>query len=130
MTASTNSQTPYEEAQRYFSNAREQYQKAGKEGKFYIDSKYVKSGAHFAYLGMLIALDEWLQRKGVPAPAKNRKDITWYQREVGQRDKKLVSKLDIAYKSLHLAGSYDGNPSVALNQEGLQLAEEIAKLIE
>ena len=37
------------EARRYMKNARETYKKAGKEGRYYLDRKYVKGGANYAY---------------------------------------------------------------------------------
>jgi hypothetical protein len=46
---------------RYVKNAKEQLKQAGKDDKFYIDEKYVKSACRLAYSGALLALDKFLK---------------------------------------------------------------------
>lgn len=55
--------TPYDEAMRYMENARKTLKGAGKEDGEYSDVKYVQTASGTAYLGVLIALDEYLRRK-------------------------------------------------------------------
>ena len=50
---------------RYIDNARLQLKQAGKEDKFYVDDKYVRSASGIAYSGMLRALDFLFSIKGV-----------------------------------------------------------------
>ena len=53
------------EAMRYIENARDTLKKAGKEGRYYLDDKYVKLACGIAYSGVLKALDGYLKLKEV-----------------------------------------------------------------
>lgn len=109
------------EARRYLSNAKEIFrEKALKEDGFYKDRKYVKMAGHTAYSGVLIALDAVFGDK-----KKGRKSVDWYKEELSGLDKKMLSTFIVAYDTLHLAMSYDGNLSAAVSREGLDLAERI-----
>jgi hypothetical protein len=121
--------TYYSEAMRYMENARDTLKKAGKEGRQYLDDKYVKSACGIAYSGVLKALDGYLKLKEVEK-RKGRKSIEFYNEQVGKLDKKLGADLHNAYAILHLAGYYDGVTSVATIQDGFQYAEDIIKRIE
>ncbi len=121
--------TYYNEAMRYMDNARETLKKAGKEGRYYLDDKYVKTACGTAYNGVLKALDGYLALKEVEKK-KGRKSIEYYQEQVGKLDKKLGAALYNAYAILHLAGYYDGVTSVATIQDGFEVAEDIIKRIE
>ena len=53
-----------EKARRYVDNVRELLRdKAHKEDGYYQDTKYVKIAGHTAYAGILVALDEFLEKK-------------------------------------------------------------------
>lgn len=109
------------EARRYLSNAKEILrEKAMKEDGFYKDRKYVKMAGHTAYSGVLVALDAVFGNK-----KKGRKSVDWYKEELSGIDKKMLSTFMVAYDTLHLAMSYDGNLSAAVSREGLELAERI-----
>ncbi|OAV72404.1 hypothetical protein Barb6_01149 [Bacteroidales bacterium Barb6] len=99
-------QKNYAEAIRYMDNAKETLKKAGKENNQYSDCKYVRIACGTAYNGVLIALDAYLLLKGVEK--KSRKSIEYYREQIGKIDKKLLNRLNIAYKVLHLEGYYDG----------------------
>jgi hypothetical protein len=114
----------YQEANRYLQNARETLQKAGKEGNFYQDEKYVKTACGTAYNGVLKAIDGYFLLKNVPAK-KGRKNIEYYTEHAARLDKKLKVELKNAYDILHLAGHYDGVTSVATIQDGFAIAERI-----
>jgi hypothetical protein len=117
----------YAEALRYMQNARETYKKARKEDRFYKDAKYVRGGADYACHAVLIVLDACLKLKGVSEPQQ--KSIEYYPSEVSKLDKKMLVRLNDAYQTLHLAGSYDGNLNVEVNAAGLRTAEEIIEAI-
>lgn len=117
----------YKEANRYLANARETYRKAGKSGQFYTDRKYVRGAGNYAYHAVLISIEAILQLKGIPLPRK--RDIDFYRKAIGGFDKKLLKTLNMAYDNLHLFAGYDGALSVALNKEGLELAEDIVAKI-
>jgi hypothetical protein len=100
-------ENPYKEAMRYINNARLQLKQAGKEDKFYIDEKYVKSASGIAYSGMLKALDFLFDIKGVPKK-RGRKSIEYYKSILSVMDKKLSKHLNNGYEVLHLYGYYEG----------------------
>lgn len=115
----------YKEAMRYMDNAKENLQKAGKEGKFYKDEKYVKTACGTAYNGVLKALDGFLLLKNVEPPKGSRKSIFYYQQNLAKLDKKVLNTLNNAYNVLHLSGYYDGVTSVPTITDGFELAYDI-----
>jgi uncharacterized protein (UPF0332 family) len=118
----------YAEAIRYMDNAKETLKKAGKEGRFYNDPKYVRTACGTAYNAVLMALDCYLLLKGV-AKTEDRKSIEYYQKHVSSQDKKLLSYVNDAYQTLHLYGYYDGTLNVSIVREGLDDAYEIISRI-
>lgn len=115
-----------QEAKRYVDNAREILRdKARKEDGYYQDTKYVKMAGHTAYAGVLLALDEFLGKKG-----KGRKDVSWYKEHLAKLDKKLLTSFVGAYDILHLSMSYDGNPVASVATAGLQEADTIINWVE
>jgi len=119
-------QLAHAEAIRYMSNATETLQKAGKEDNHYTDPKYVRTACGTAYCGVLVALDTWLELKGVQMPKKpKRKSIEFYTANVATRDGKLLKDLTSAYRALHLDGYYEGECSVSIIQGGFNHAYSI-----
>ena len=115
----------YKEALRYMDNAKDSLQKAGKEGKFYRDEKYVKTACGTAYNGVLKALDGYLLLKNIEPPKGSRKSITYYQKNIAKQDKKLLAGLHTVYNVLHLSGYYDGITSIPVITDGFDLAYDI-----
>ena len=115
---------PYKEAMRYIDNARTQLKLAGKDGKFYVDEKYVKSASGIAYSGILVALDALFDYKNVPK-RRGRKAIDYYQLNLAKIDKKLLSELNSAYNVLHLEGYYSGERKINVIEEGFDSALSI-----
>jgi hypothetical protein len=115
-----------QEAKRYLDNAREILRdKAHKEDGYYQDSKYVKMAGHTAYVGVLVALDELLGKKG-----KGRKDVDWYKQNLAKQDKKILNAFLTAYQVLHLDMAYDGAKSAKLAATGFEEAETIIDWVE
>lgn len=114
----------YTEAIRYMDNAKETLKKAGKEDRFYIDKKYVKTACGTAYNAVLLALDAYLLLKGIEK-TKGRKSIEFYEEAISRVDKKLLNYVDGAYNNLHLAGYYDGNRDSKIISAGFELAYAI-----
>ena len=121
----------YSEAMRYMDNAKEYLKNANKEGDIYQDSKYVRTACGTAYSGLLIAMDGFFVLKGFHTSnsKKVRKSIEYYQKNVGQLDRKMLNNLDIAYKILHLSGYYDGITDAVVIKRGFDLAYEIIEKI-
>jgi len=115
-----------DEAKRYLDNARELLRdKAHKEDGYYQDSKYVKMAGHTAYVGVLVALDGLLGKKG-----KGRKDVDWYKQHLAKLDKRVLNSFVSAYDILHLSMAYDGIPDAEVAQTGLKRAETIIDWVE
>ena len=121
-------QNPYKEAMRYIENAREQLDKAGKDGKFYVDEKYVKSACGIAYSGLLKGLDFYFDLKGVPKK-KGRKSIEYYQVVLSKLDKKLLNYLNSGYTLLHLDGYYAGYKKISGIESGFDDALSVIEAL-
>ncbi|GHT15810.1 hypothetical protein AGMMS4956_16620 [Bacteroidia bacterium] len=117
---------PYAESMRYLNNAEETLQKAVKEDGYYKDRKYVRAACGIAYLGVLEALDTWLQMRGVPALSKKqRKSIEFYTAQIAKLDGKLSIELHTAYRVLHIEGYYDGVQYAKTIRSGFDVAYNI-----
>ena len=116
---------PIREAERYLANARQALsEKAGKEGNYYTDSKYVKQAGNAAWNGVLVALDAVTDvRKNLKKG--QRLDIKDYQNAILKIDKKMNMPFLAAYESLHKALGYDGNPSYVIVQDALKQGKMI-----
>ena len=121
--------TPYQEANRYIDNAKLTLkEKAGKKDGEYADVKYVQTAAGTAYVGVLLALDEYLLRKEGTKFIKP-KSIEEYRTRITKQNKKLLSLLNEAYADLHISLYYHGIPSVRVMNNGLGVAREIIEYI-
>lgn len=116
-----NHENPYKEAMRYVDNAREILKTAGKEGKFYVDEKYVKIACGTAYSGILVALDGLFDIKKIPK-RRGRKAIDYYKSNLAKIDKKILNYLNSSYNILHLSGYYDGEKDIKVIEEGFKNA--------
>jgi len=100
------------EALRYLNNAREILKSAPVENGTYTDIKPVREACGTAYLAVLIAIDEYLLKKGM-----NKKDlprsVDAYRRAIQKylvvHDGKLLREFEALYEALHIAGYYRGN---------------------
>ncbi len=119
---------PYLESMRYIENAENILKSAGKDNKFYIDDKYVKSACGVAYLGALKALDYLFDYKGIPK-RKGRKSIEYYQTNLAKIDKKLLNYLNNAYYVLHLDGYYGGITGIKTIESGFDYAVSLIETL-
>ena len=116
---------PIQEAGRYIENARQLLsEKAGKDGEYYSDRKYVKMAGHTAWCGVLVALDATLKVKEGLKKGQ-RPDIKDYQDAISKVDKKMTRHLMSSYDTLHKALGYDGNLKFIIVQDGLKEAQVI-----
>ena len=114
-----------QEAERYIQNARQILsEKAGKDGEYYTDRKYVKLAGHAAWCGVLVALDAVLHVKAGMKKGQ-RPDIKDYQEAITKVDKKMSRTLMSSYDTLHKALGYDGNLKYLIVQDGLKDAQWI-----
>lgn len=113
------------DVQRYLDNARTILkEKAGKKDGEYAHIKYVQMAAHTAYIGVLMAIDAYLQQKEGEKYSKP-KSIEEYRTRVAKQNKKLLSLLNEAYGYLYLSGYYHGVPSVRVMNKGFETAKKI-----
>ena len=116
---------PIREAERYLENAKLILsEKAGKDGDFYTDKKYIKMAGHTAWCGVLVALDAALNVKG-GLKKNQRPDIKDYQEDIVKVDKKMSRYLINSYDTLHKTLGYDGNLNYTIVQSGLKEAQGI-----
>ena len=119
----------YKESMRYIENAREILStKAGKDGDYYSDPKYVRMASNTAYNGLLIALDALFEYKGIKAPGKKTEDRAskkTYTGGLSQINRTMIQKYESAYKHLHLYGGYDGELYYPTINNGIKIAVDI-----
>ena len=122
----------YLEALRYFENANEILRtKAGKKNGYYGDGKYVRTACGTAYIGVLKAIDAYLELKGKPIVKKKyaRISVTDYQKRLAVIDNGVLNKFNTTYQILHMNGYYEGLLNVQAIQSGLHSFEEILEEI-
>ena len=120
--------TPYQESLRYIDNAKLSLKQAGKKDGEYDDVKYVQTAAGTAYVGTLLAIDEYLKRKE-GSKYKKARSIEEYQIRLAKQDRKMLKLINSVYDSLHLAGYYHGTHSVKTIANGFEDALAIIEYI-
>jgi len=127
----------HKEAMRYIDNAKEILStKAGKDGKFYSDPKYVRMACNTAYNGVLIALNALFEYKGIPIPKNRQKNrdalrVQFYREQLGKLNKSILKIFnEIVYPNLHEYGGYDGNLQVTISHEGINAAIEVINWVQ
>ena len=119
----------YPEIDRYLANAREILStKAQKEGIEYKDIKYVQMASGTAYNAALMIADEYLKKREGAKFVKP-KSIEDYRNRLRKYNKTLLSYLNEAYDTLHLAGYYHGTPSVKTIKEGLDATRKMLAIL-
>src|SRR6266850_3595764 len=104
-------ETRYREVLRYINNATEMLRtKAGKQGKYYEDPKYVRMACGTAYNAALLALGAYLEMKGKPLVRKKGKRLSVddYRARLASLDSRMLKLFNTAYRILHLEGYYEG----------------------
>lgn len=119
----------FKEAKRYIQNATELLRKTGRDNGSYKDRKYVKLAGHAAWSAVLVAVDQYLESKGVKQP-KGRKDKSWYTDHLSRINRKINSAFENAYDGLHLSMGYDGALVVKSAQGFLEEGRRVIELCE
>jgi hypothetical protein len=117
-------QKTYAEAERYLNNAYKELKLSDRNGKVFQDVKHMRIACGAAYLAALKAIDGILLMRNVPKP-KRRPSIEYYQKELSQIDKKILTSLNIVYHILHIDGYYDGFNHIKTIESGFEETENI-----
>jgi len=121
----TELQHPIREAERYLQNAKQLLsEKAGKDGDYYSDRKYVRMAGNTAWNGVLIALDSVLNVRSEMKKGQ-RPEFRDYQEAVAKKDRKMPRVLLNAYDLLHKSLGYDGVTRYKVVQDSLVQAKLI-----
>ena len=100
------------EALRYLNNAKETLKSVPVENGTYTDIKPVREACGTAYLAILIAIDEYLLKRGI-SKKELPKSVDAYrkalQKYLAVHDGKLLREFEALYEALHIAGYYRGN---------------------
>jgi len=100
------------EALRYLNNAKEILKSAPVEDGTYTDVKPVREACGTAYLAILMAVDEYLVKRGM-SKKELPKSVDTYrkalQKYLAVHDGKLLREFEALYEALHIAGYYRGN---------------------
>lgn len=100
------------EALRYLNNSKEILKSVPVENGTYTDIKPVREACGVAYLAVLMAIDEYLMKRGLSKKELPR-SIDAYRRALQKHlvvhDGKLLREFEALYEALHIAGYYRGN---------------------
>jgi len=116
---------PVAEARRYVENAETVLREKGKydpETGCYMDPKYVKVAGHYLWSAVLLILDAVFHVKNKKQPHP---DIIDFRIAIGNRDKKLLTLVNVAYETLHITLGYDGNRQKDICMAGIRIANDI-----
>jgi len=100
------------EALRYLNNAKEILKSVPVQNGTYIDTKPVREACGIAYLAILIAIDEYLLKKGISKKELPRSVDAYrkaLQKYLAVHNGKLLREFEALYEALHIAGYYRGN---------------------
>jgi hypothetical protein len=100
------------EALRYLNNAKEILKSAPVEDGTYTDVKPVREACGTAYLAILMAVDEYLVKRGMSKKELPRSVDAYrkaLQKYLAVHDGKLLREFEALYEALHIAGYYRGN---------------------
>jgi len=116
----------FDEAELFFSNAKETLTKIQIKYDAYEKPKYVKEASAMGYLAALRAIDGYLLSKGIP-PKNLPSSIIEYQQVIAKipHNGRLIYALELAYQDLHIFGYYRGGIGVNMIKEGFNNARYI-----
>lgn len=121
--------TAYDKANRYIEKAQLILRKkAGKKDGEYAHIKYVKTAGEMAYIGVLLAVDEYLMRMEGNKFTKP-ESIEDYRICVAKHNENLLSLLNQAYAYLYIVSYFHGVLSVRIMKNGIEVALKIIEYI-
>jgi len=117
----------FQEALRYYKNAKDILRKAKVKDGAYLDRKQVQKSCGIAYLAVLNALDGYLLQYGIKPQKlpKSYDEYTQALKKVALKDGKLKTMFNKAYFGIHIGGYYRAVQDV----EMIKIAFSYAKWI-
>ena len=112
--------TYYEEAIRYISNAKAALAKAGKDGDYYKDLKYVKSAAGIAYAGVEQAAKWLLKLNGYKS--QNYKSYSGIVQNMEKYDQTAANELKTCNAILHKEIYYRNEANINIFESAMKAA--------
>ena len=116
---------PVEEARRYVDNAKKLLVENGEldiETHSYNDRKYVKMAGNTLWNGVLLILDAVFH---VRQDRRRHVDIENYRKAVGDRDRKLLRLVNMAYDNMHIDMGYNGDRNKDVSDSCFRMANDI-----
>jgi hypothetical protein len=117
----------YQEAKRYFGNAKEHLKNVPIEYNRYQDAKPVREVCGIGYLGVLLALDGYFLEQGI-SKDKLPDSTEGYEALLKKclvHNGKIRQSFYTVYENLHLLGYYRGGLSVDMIKDGFSKAKLI-----
>ncbi|MEW6097075.1 MAG: DUF5618 family protein [bacterium] len=115
----------FDEAVRFYNNAKDILKDVKIVYKSYQDTKPVVKACGVGYIGMLKACDGYLISRGIDK-AKLPTSYQGYWQVLSKdlsHNGKVKSALKVAYENLHIFGYYRGGTGVSMIKEGFQCAK-------
>ena len=125
---SDDNRTYYQEAHRYIENAKETLKKAGTttDGRYYQDTKYVKSAAGIAYAGAEMAAKWFIKLRGIELKGKG---IDGIKEAMSKIDKRILKTINSFYNSLHLNIYYGNETNKKIVDAAMESAAEMVSYL-
>jgi hypothetical protein len=121
------------ESLRYLNNAKQVLKSAPLEDGTYTDIKPVREACGIAYLAVLMAIDEYLLKKGLSKKELPRSVDAYrkaLQKYLVAYDGRLLREFEALYEALHIAGYYRGNLYLAeMIKDALKAAKSFIEKI-
>ncbi|HAW50426.1 TPA: hypothetical protein DCX16_05720 [bacterium] len=120
----------FNQAKRYFANAKETLTKSPIEYGIYKDEKYVKEASAMGYLSALSTIDGYLLSINTPRD-KLPTSIEEYTKALYKipHNGKLMAAIKVVYENLHIFGYYRGGIDVNMIKSGFKSAKFIIDVL-
>jgi hypothetical protein len=100
-------------------------EKAGKDGDFYTNGKYVSKSCKIAWSAVLVALNKKMKTEGIKIATKDKSNIDFYREYLTKKNVSILKYLNSAYNLLYLYGGNERELSLSNTQTGLKFAKKI-----
>jgi hypothetical protein len=108
--------------------------KLDKDGQRYLKTKYVKIAGNCAYLGVIIALQDWIKyqlHEELPKKRFGSLDIPieYFKEKLAKHNQIMLAKLNDVYLGLRFYMGEDGYSRISLIKDSFKIAKEIIEWV-